>query len=69
MYPQLVVTRKLNHPELVFNENLLLSDEIRKKHLDFSAANGDWQVTTRNDECYYCSMHPYVQIYFRRTEA
>mmetsp|Transcript_35426 Transcript_35426/g.54203 ORF Transcript_35426/g.54203 Transcript_35426/m.54203 type:complete len:95 (+) Transcript_35426:276-560(+) len=67
--PQIVFTRKLNHPELIFNENLQVSDSLCKKHIDFANANGDWQISMHNDECYFCGMFPYVQLFFRRSEA
>lgn len=68
-HTKLVLTRKPNHPELVFNTQLQASDQLAKKQLDLENGAQQWQLSFDDRECYVCNKHPYVQVFYRRCKA
>jgi len=62
----LTLTRKIGHPELIFNENIYWNQE-------FSIANSEarwgFSCSARGDDCYVCQRFSYLQIFFRRGKA
>ena len=49
---QIVLTRKLNHSELIFNQKI--SNDQSKQHRWFRKdADQDWMLSSKN-ECYVC---------------
>lgn len=68
-HTKLVVSRKLNHPELIFNEGNQKSDQIRNKHMDLENGRQKWSFKFNDDECYVCGKYPYVQVFFTRRKA
>ena len=48
----LILTKKLGHAELIFNENSCFEQELSNHN-----SEGKWGVT---NNCYVCSHYPYV---------
>lgn len=54
----MLFTRKLGHPELIFNEAIYAG----KRELSIDNAEGRWlfQSSARDNECYVCHRHSYM---------
>ena len=59
---QFVLTRKINHAELVFNQDIH-KDKIPLLRYFEKDAGSFWQLSQRN-ECYCCDKHQFVHVYF-----
>lgn len=59
-----MLTRKINHPELVFNQDIHKDkiDNVRYYEMD---AGSFWKLSQKN-ECYICDKHQFVHIYFEK---
>ena len=57
-----VVTRKLNHPELIFSQ-----DPTRDSFFEQNESE-EWQVSLTGD-CYVCDKHKYTMIFFNQDGA
>ena len=47
-YTKLVISRKLNHPELIFNES------NSGAHIDLENAHQKWKINFKDQDCYVC---------------
>lgn len=63
----MVFTRKIGHPELIFNEALYLKNE----GLSLDTAEEKWLFcnSRKGDNCYVSQKHSYVQLFFTRDKA
>ena len=59
-----VVTRRINHPELIFNQ-AAANDETRKRFFNTDAASR-WALSKSN-ECHCCDKYQYVIVCYERT--
>jgi len=58
-----VLTRKLNHPELIFIQRM--SKDSTKDRFFKQDANECWILSSQND-CYMCEKHHYTCIFYER---
>ena len=58
-----VLTRRLNHPELVFNQRISL-DSTKERFFKVDS-NQAWTLSQK-DECYICEKHHYTVIFYER---
>ena len=58
-----VLTRRLNHPELIYNQRL--SRDSTKDRFFKVDANQAWALSHK-DECYMCEKHHYTCIFYER---
>jgi len=61
----LVLTRKLNHPELIFNQRIY-KDSTKDRFFKVDA-NQSWALS-HQDECYICEKHHYTVIFYERSQ-
>ena len=59
----LVLTRKLNHPELIYNQRV--SEDVSLGNLFKVDANECWTLSP-TDECFVCEKHLYTMIFYDR---
>ena len=63
----MILTRKIGHPELVFNEAVYAQNQ------ELSLVNADqkwaYHCSRRGDDCYVCQRHRYVQMFFQAGRA
>jgi len=60
-----VLTRRLNHPELIFNQRVSIDDT---KDRFFKVDANQYWTLSRQDECYICDKHHYAVIFYERSE-
>lgn len=58
-----VITRLLNHPELIFNQKY--QDDKPRNRFFKKDAMQQWKISLRN-ECLTCDRYPYTMIFFER---
>ena len=64
IFDRFVLTRKLNHPELLFNQNTKYDQGKNAKYRFFKPdAQKDWKLSAQN-ECYLCNKHQYTLIFY-----
>ena len=68
-HTKLLFTRKPNHPELIFNEKLQISDNVKKNHFDIENCTQQWALNFEDSHCYVCNKFPYIQVFYRRCKA
>ena len=61
---QFVLTRKVNHPELIWNQDPQNDHSSKKRYFEVDAAE-NWQLSMKN-ECFMCDGHKYTAIFFKR---
>ena len=61
-----MLTRRLNHPELIFNQRISL-DKTNKRFFKVDA-NEAWALSPK-DECYICEKHHYSVIFYERSKT
>ena len=57
-----VVTRKINSPELIWNQDQRKDHDKKTRYFEARAAES-WQLSQRN-ECFMCDGHKYTAIFF-----
>ena len=62
----LVLTRKLNHPELIFNQRISDDDDFDRRFFKVDA-NECWTLSPKN-ECYICEKYHYTMIFYERSK-
>lgn len=58
-----ILTRKIGHPELIFNDSEHCASEYCQAN-----ALAKWQFYN-SYECYVCQRHRYVQVFFKRQKV
>lgn len=61
---QVVLTRALNRPELIFNQKHWRDGDKKVRYFQKDAMH-DWVLSNRG-ECYMCQKYKYTQIYYER---
>ena len=61
-----VVTRVVNHPELVFNQSTLNDASTDKRYFDRNHAL-KWRLS-RGNECFMCTRHGYTIVFYVQSE-
>lgn len=51
---QLILSRKLGHHDLIFNQFINQANTVRRKHLNFDDVFSKWKVQTQEASCYVC---------------
>ena len=59
-----MLTRKLNQPELIWNQDPKLDAFQKSRFFNVDAAAA-WKVS-KNSECYICDGHKYTVIFFQQ---
>lgn len=61
-----VLTRKLGHPELLFN-----GDRFKSRYFHHRHSKGYWKLESgaSGGDCYICQHYSYLQLYFRHSTA
>ena len=60
---QFVLTRKVNHPELIWNQNPQNDSTPDKQYFE-SYASKNWILSQKN-ECFMCDGHKYTVIFYK----
>ena len=63
---QIVLTRKLNHSELIFNQKIS-NDQIKSNRFFKKDAYSDWQLSM-NNQCYVCELYQYTCVFYDRKD-
>lgn len=58
------MTRKVNHPELIFNQSLKYDNT--KYRFFKKDASQQWKLS-RNNECYVCNKYTYTIIFYEKS--
>jgi hypothetical protein len=64
MMDYFVITRNLNHPELIFNQNVNF-DKNKKLRFFVRDFESRWRVSLTN-ECFVCDKYQFVMIFYER---
>ena len=62
---QIVLTRKLNHSELIFNQKIS-RDNNKKERWFKKDADSDWMLSPKN-ECWICQRYHYTIVFYDRS--
>ena len=62
----MLFTRKIGHPELIFNGNAYWPQEHSMVN---SEERWSYSCSPHGDDCYACQKYSYMQIFFRRSTA
>ena len=66
IFDRFVVTRIVNHPELVFNQSTLNDNSKDKRYFDRNHAL-KWCLS-RGNECFMCQRYQYTIIFYIQSE-
>jgi len=58
-----VLTRKINYPELIWNQNPHYDRQHKKRYFEVDAAE-QWKLSQK-DECFICDAQCYTVIFFK----
>jgi len=58
------LTRKVNHPELIFNQDTNKDKYASTRFFEIDSA--ECWVLSQTNECYVCDRHPYTLIFFEK---